>query len=162
MRTVSLFSVGIGVVLLLSACSAQTSTTPSPSPVADMSQERVGASVSPMTSAQTSAQPSTSAAVEAAETQASPVKAFTLEAGSFYYKPNEIKVKKGDKVKVTINSVSMVHDFNIDELNVHSPMTKNGESNTVEFTADKVGVFEFYCSVGQHRKNGQVGKITVE
>jgi plastocyanin len=56
----------------------------------------------------------------------------------------------------------MVHDFNIDELNVHSPMTKNGESNTVEFTADKVGVFEFYCSVGQHRKNGQVGKITVE
>ncbi len=86
----------------------------------------------------------------------------TMEAGSFYYKPNEVKVKKGDKVKIVMNSVDMLHNFNIDELNVHLPMTKSGETNTVEFTADKVGTFQYYCSVGQHRQHGQVGNLIVE
>ncbi len=85
-----------------------------------------------------------------------------MEAGSFYFKPNVIKVKKGDKVKVVLHSVSMVHNFNIDELGVKGEMTKNGDTSTTEFTADKVGEFEFYCAIGQHRKMGQVGKITVE
>lgn len=87
--------------------------------------------------------------------------AISVEAGSFYYKPNLIRVKKGEKVKLTLNSVSMMHDFNIDELGVKVPLTKSGDSSTVTFTASKVGEFEFYCSVGQHRKMGQVGKLIV-
>lgn len=98
-------------------------------------------------------------------TTASPVDvvngAIAIEAGSFYYKPNLIRVKKGEKVKVTLNAVSMVHNFNIDELSVKGPNTQMGTSSTVEFTADKVGEFEFYCSIGQHRANGQVGKLIV-
>jgi plastocyanin len=89
------------------------------------------------------------------------VKEFTLEAGSFYYKPNLITVKKGDKVKVTINSVDMMHDFVIDELKVKSEKAASGTSASVEFTADSVGKFEFYCSVGQHRKMGMVGTLVV-
>lgn len=85
----------------------------------------------------------------------------SVEAGSFYYKPNMIQVKKGTSIKLTLNSVSMMHDFNIDELNVHVPITKKGESTTIEFTADKVGTFEYYCSVGKHRQLGQVGKLVV-
>ncbi|MBP7118642.1 cupredoxin domain-containing protein [Candidatus Woesebacteria bacterium] len=88
-------------------------------------------------------------------------KQITVEAGAFYYKPNTIKVKKGEKVQIVLKSVDMMHDFNIDELNVHSPIVKSGTENTVTFTADKVGKFEYYCSVGQHRKNGQVGTIEV-
>lgn len=87
--------------------------------------------------------------------------AITIEAGSFYYKPNLIRVKKGQKVTVTLNSVSMMHDFYLDEFAVKGPITKSGESSKVTFTADKVGQFEFYCSVGQHRANGQVGKLIV-
>ncbi len=90
------------------------------------------------------------------------VKEFTLEAGSFYYEPNVIRVKKGDMVRVTINSVDMMHDFKIDELNVASEIYEAGESGSVEFTADTVGEFEFYCSVGQHRANGMVGTLIVE
>lgn len=100
--------------------------------------------------------------VMAAEDTAADVKTIDIEAGSFYYKPNVITVKKGQKVKVVIRSVSMMHDFNIDELNVKSAIVKNGDTGTVEFTPEKVGTFEYYCSVGQHRANGQVGKITVE
>lgn len=90
------------------------------------------------------------------------VKVINVEAGSFYYKPNVIEVTKGQKVKVVLTAVSMMHDFNIDELGVKLPIVKNGDTGTVEFTADKMGTFEYYCSVGQHRANGQVGKITVK
>lgn len=90
------------------------------------------------------------------------VKTITIDAGSFYYKPNVITVKKGTKVKIVMTSKDMMHDFNIDELKVKIPVTKAGNTATVEFTADKVGTFEYYCSVGQHRKNGQVGSLIVE
>ncbi len=56
----------------------------------------------------------------------------------------------------------MMHNFNIDELKVQSPTVKAGETTSVEFTADQPGEYEYYCSIGQHRANGQVGKLTVE
>ncbi len=103
------------------------------------------------------------AGTESAEAmQQDEVKIINVEAGSFYYKPNEIRVKKGQKVKIVMKSVSMMHDFVIDELDVRMPVTKNGETGEVEFTPTQVGEFEYYCSVGQHRANGQVGKIIIE
>jgi len=90
------------------------------------------------------------------------IRTVTIEAGSFYYKPDVIRVKKDEKVKLVLNSVDMMHDFNIDELGVTVPITKAETSSTVEFTPDQVGTFEYYCSVGEHRANGQVGTIVVE
>lgn len=90
------------------------------------------------------------------------VRTINMEAGSFYYTPNEIRVKKGETVRIVMSSVDMMHDFKIDELDVSLPVTRAGETNTVEFTADTVGEFEFYCTVGQHRANGQVGTLIVE
>lgn len=86
-----------------------------------------------------------------------------IEAGSFYYKPNVLKLKKGEKVTLKLNSVSMTHDFVIDDLGLKIPVTKSGESANVEFTPTKTGEFEFYCSVGNgyHKKQGQVGKLIV-
>lgn len=89
-------------------------------------------------------------------------KIFTLEAGSFYYKPDTITVKKGDRVKVTINSVDMMHDFVIDEFDAKTEIAKSGTSASVEFVADKTGSFEFYCSVGTHRAQGMVGTLVVQ
>lgn len=92
----------------------------------------------------------------------SQVKTFALEAGSFYFSLKEIKVKKGETVKIVLTSKDMMHDFNIDELKVKLPVTKAGETNSIEFVADKAGTFEYYCSVAQHRKMGQVGTLIVE
>lgn len=89
------------------------------------------------------------------------IRTIEVEAGAFYYKPETITIKKGETVKIVLNSKDMMHDFNIDELNVKSPIVKSGETNTVEFTATTAGTFEYYCSVGQHRQQGQVGTITV-
>ncbi len=96
------------------------------------------------------------------QTDAGNVRTVQVNAGAFYYKPNVITVKKGETVKIVMTSDDMMHDFIIDELNVKIPITQSGNTNTVEFTADKVGTFEYYCSVGQHRKNGQIGKLIVE
>lgn len=92
----------------------------------------------------------------------SEVRTIMMEAGAFYYSVKEIRVKRGDKVKVVMTSKDMMHNFNIDELNVKSVIAKTGETAEVEFTANKAGEFEYYCSVGQHRVNGQIGKLIVE
>lgn len=89
------------------------------------------------------------------------VKTVEMEAGAFYYKPNMLTVKKGEKVKIMFTAIDMMHDFVIDELQVKMPVVKSGNTGSVEFTADKVGTFEYYCSVGKHRANGQVGKLIV-
>ena len=91
-----------------------------------------------------------------------PVKVVNIEAGSFYYKPNEIRVKKGEKVKVVIKSVDMMHDFVIDELSVRTKIAQAGEIVGVEIVANEVGEFEFYCSVGNHRDMGMVGTLIIE
>jgi heme/copper-type cytochrome/quinol oxidase subunit 2 len=92
----------------------------------------------------------------------SEVTSIQVEGGSFYYKPNEIRVKAGQPVKIVLTSADMMHDFVIDELNVKLPITRAGQTNTVEFTPTKPGTYEFYCSVGNHRQQGQVGKLIVE
>lgn len=89
-------------------------------------------------------------------------KVFTLEAKNFRFTPDKIKVKKGDRVKVVLNVVDMQHDFVVDELNVRTKVGKAGETVEVEFTADRAGEFEFYCSVGNHRALGMVGTLIVE
>ncbi len=90
---------------------------------------------------------------------------IAVEGGAFYFKPNEIRAKVGQKVKITLTGAAngaMPHNLYIDEFNVKSTTVKPGETTTVEFTPDKAGTFEYYCNVGQHRKNGQVGKLIVE
>ncbi len=91
------------------------------------------------------------------------VKTFTLDSSEFKYDVTEIKVKVGDTVKITLtNSGKMPHDWKVDEFNAATKVIKNGEEDTIEFVADKAGTYEFYCSVGQHRANGMVGKFIVE
>lgn len=90
------------------------------------------------------------------------VKTFEIEAGPFYFKAAEIRVDKGDKVKIVLKNVKGTHDWVVDEFDARTKITNAGETDTVEFTADKVGTFEYYCSVGNHRAQGMVGKLIVE
>ena len=85
-----------------------------------------------------------------------------VEGGSMYFKPNEIRVKLGESVKIKFTNAGGMHDFVIDEFNVKTKVLGSGKTETVEFTADKLGEFEFYCSVAGHRQSGMFGKIIVE
>ncbi len=66
-----------------------------------------------------------------------------------HYNPEHIVASEGDKVIIHITSVERArdatHGFAIDGYNVNLSL-EPGESETVEFVADKVGVYPFYCT----------------
>lgn len=96
---------------------------------------------------------------EAAMTKGQPI---NVEASNFSFSVKEIKVKKGDIVNIAFTTKAGNHDFVIDEFGVKTKVLKTGESENVSFVANKAGTFDFYCSVGNHRAMGMVGKLIVE
>lgn len=108
--------------------------------------------------------PAPSEAVQVSEvpTAAATVKTFTITGKNFSYTLNEMKVQKGDTVKITFVNSEGFHDLRIDEFNAATTKMAAGKTETIEFVADKVGTFEYYCSVGQHRQNGMKGNLIVE
>lgn len=112
-----------------------------------------------------SPQPTTTATTSIAVTPTpTTVKSFEVEGKPFEFSLKEIKVNQGDRVRITFKNTEGMHDWTIDEFNARTKQIQAGESDTVEFVADKKGTFEYYCSVGNgfHRKQGMVGKLVVE
>ncbi len=90
------------------------------------------------------------------------IKSFTIQGNNFAFAPATIKVKKGDTVRITLDNTGGFHDLKIDEFNVATKKIQGSQQDTIEFTADKVGSFEYYCSVGSHRQMGMKGTLIVE
>ena len=90
------------------------------------------------------------------------VKEFTVSGGNYYFKPSQITVKKGDTVKITFTNNGGFHDFVLDGYNVKTDVIGSGKSQTITFTADKVGSFQYYCSVANHRAMGMTGTLIVQ
>jgi plastocyanin len=96
------------------------------------------------------------------------VKTFVIGGGNFKFYMDEVenpelRVKQGDTVRVTFNNEEGFHDFVIDEFTgARTKQMQAGNSETIEFVADKAGSFEYYCSVGKHREMGMFGKFIVE
>lgn len=78
-----------------------------------------------------------------------------------WFSVKEIRVKKGDRVRIAVTNTKGMHDFVIDEFGVKQETPLN-EKTVIEFVADKAGTFEYYCSKPGHRAKGQWGKLIVE
>lgn len=89
------------------------------------------------------------------------VKTFEVEGKPFEFMPNEIRVKKGDTVKIVFKNTEGFHSFIIDGLAKTKQIPVN-ETDMVQFVATQSGTFEYYCDVGTHRQQGMVGKLIVE
>lgn len=89
-------------------------------------------------------------------------KTFTVTGSNFSFSANEIRVKKSDVVRVTFKNAEGVHDWRLDEFGAATKKLQAGTEETVKFVADKVGTFEYYCSVGKHREMGMKGNLIVE
>lgn len=87
---------------------------------------------------------------------------FDVTGGNFFFLPNQLKVKKGDTVVINFKNDKGFHNFVLDEFGVNFDAISDGMSKTVSFVADKVGTFEFYCSVGSHSTLGMKGNLIVE
>ncbi len=89
------------------------------------------------------------------------LKEITVTNEGFTFIPSEIIVKKGDTVRLTFKNGGGFHDWVLDEFNAATAKISGGKSQTIEFTADIDGSFEFYCSVGNHRAMGMWGRFIV-
>ncbi|MBX9765576.1 cupredoxin domain-containing protein [Patescibacteria group bacterium] len=108
----------------------------------------------------TNAPKDTGSGQSAGMTTESTIKEFTVDGTNFKFSPELLSVKKGDTVRIKFVNSQGFHDFVIDEFKVATPQIKEGEA-VVEFVADKVGSFEYYCSVGSHRAMGMKGTLSV-
>ena len=87
---------------------------------------------------------------------------FVMEDGKPHpqFSVKDMSVKKGDTVEINVTNTKGMHDFNIDEYNVHQK-TPLDQEVTISFTADKVGDFVYYCAMPNHRQNGHWGTLHV-
>ncbi len=63
--------------------------------------------------------------------------------------PTVIEVNKGDKVTIYLTNIEQttdeLHGFGLNEYNINV-VVDPGETKTIEFVADKAGVFPYYCT----------------
>lgn len=81
---------------------------------------------------------------------------INVDAEKFQYSPDVIKVKKGERVKIVINNVDFNHGMVIPGLGLSG-------IDSIEFTADKAGTFEFRCPTpcgSDHRD--MIGTLVIE
>lgn len=90
------------------------------------------------------------------------IKEFMVAGTPFKMDPAEIKVKQGDRVKITFKNEEGFHNLAIKDLNITTKNLQKGEQETIEFTADKTGTFQYNCSVPTHTEKGMVGQLIVE
>ncbi|OGI82556.1 hypothetical protein A3I95_00160 [Candidatus Nomurabacteria bacterium RIFCSPLOWO2_02_FULL_44_12] len=89
-------------------------------------------------------------------------KEFTVTGQNFSFSPATLKVNKGDRVKIIFKNTQGFHNFVIDRYGLATPQKQSPDTEVLEFTADKVGSFEYYCAVGTHRQQGMRGTLLVE
>jgi cytochrome c oxidase subunit 2 len=85
-----------------------------------------------------------------------------VTAKKYEFDPGQIRVKKGDHVKLILTAVDHDHGFKLDAFQIDQKV-KKGQTAAVEFTADKTGTFPFACSkfCGMGHK-GMKGEVVVE
>jgi len=75
----------------------------------------------------------------------SSVHEIPMTAKKYEYSPSSIHVKKGEHVKLLITALDHDHGFKLPAFDIQQDL-KEGETTTIEFTADKAGTFRFGCS----------------
>jgi len=73
-------------------------------------------------------------------------KIFHISATMWEFYPKEISVDKGDNVTIHFTSLDVHHGLYIKKWNVTANLFTN-QSATINFKADEVGRFEYFCTV---------------
>ena len=158
MNTKTIVAIIVVVVVLIAGGFLLTRTTTPPVGAPQMDEDGDEPIVPVTTPVSTTTEVTASTTVSVGT---SAVKEFTVKGSNFAFDPKTMTVKKGDTVKIIFQNTGGFHDFKIDEFKVATKQIQGGNSETVQFVADKAGTFEYYCSVGSHRAMGMKGTLTV-
>lgn len=74
------------------------------------------------------------------------VASYTIVARQWAFEPSTIRVRKGQRVELTIQSVDVSHGFSLIAFNVNEQL-EPGQTVRVNFIANQKGSFPFFCSV---------------
>jgi hypothetical protein len=97
----------------------------------------------------------------AAQDQAPSRREITITAGDFRFTPTRIDAVQDDLVRVTLVSNDIAHSFNIDEYRIARRVPAGGRT-LIEFRADRVGTFPFYCNLtSEPGHDGMRGQLVV-
>lgn len=87
---------------------------------------------------------------------------FTVEMVDIAFSPDTITIPADTDVTINLpNNGVALHDFNIDELDIHTEDVPGGGSTSVTINAP-AGTYEFYCSIPGHLEAGMIGTLIVE
>ena len=70
---------------------------------------------------------------------------IAMTARKYEFSPSEIRVSRGETVKLSITALDRKHGFKIEALDIDRELPK-GEAVAIEFRADSVGTFPIACS----------------
>ncbi len=90
------------------------------------------------------------------------IREIEIDGSNFAFAPKEVRVPYGAQVKIVFKNTGGTHDLVIDEFDVRSKVIQGDATDSVTFTANKKGSFQYYCSVGSHREMGMWGTLIVE
>jgi heme/copper-type cytochrome/quinol oxidase subunit 2 len=85
---------------------------------------------------------------------------FHVVARKYSYSETRLEVRQNDLVKITFETADIPHSFTIDEPYRIAKRAAPDHPVVFEFRADKVGTFDFYCSLktddGCRKMRGQL------
>ena len=74
-----------------------------------------------------------------------PVQVVEMKARRFEFDPEVVNVKAGTLVTLKITALDGTHGFALGAFGIDERI-EEGETKTIEFDADKGGVFPYYCT----------------
>lgn len=81
-------------------------------------------------------------------------------ANEFSFTPSIIDVKVGERVRLIFrNQGEDMHNMKIDGLGLSTKTISGGQVDVIDFTAPATGIYDFICSVADHRLKGMRGQL---
>jgi cytochrome c oxidase subunit 2 len=120
----------------------------------------------PMVAARPVAQPTVQAEAKQSPAPKTAPVVIKVSAKKYEFTPSKIQVEQGKPVRLEITATDHDHGFEIKDLSTKEKelkiSIKEGKTEVLEFTPDKVGEFEFkcstFCGLGH---GGMKGKLVV-
>ncbi|MBI3969920.1 MAG: cupredoxin domain-containing protein [Chloroflexi bacterium] len=110
----------------------------------------------------TTAKPAAPAAAAGGTARLAGDGSLTVTAKEMEFNVTTIEVARGAKVAITFQNAGRIpHNLTIAGLNLATATIEGGQQAKLEFTADRPGEYEFFCSVTGHKEAGMVGKLIV-
>ena len=96
-------------------------------------------------------------------TAGDPVTVTVQAKQGFKFEPSNVEVPEGAEVHLTFENTGLMgHNLKVPELDAGTQTIAADKSETITFTADSSGSYQFICDVPGHKEAGMKGTIRVK